>query len=141
MALSRLPLGDDARYWVASFRGERRASRWPWLSGFLEGTLAVLDAPPPPPGQAPSEIPPWIDAFPLFGSRIYLPIAQGGLVLTQGLGLSVVSVSAPGSVAADLHFGGTYVLPELRWDPTFHGIDGARGFLTITGILYIGQRF
>lgn len=76
---------------------------------------------------------------PHFFVRGYVPIATGGIVLTQALSTAVITVSLPGSIAYDIAIpigesSKMHIFPELRWDPTLFFIgDTNGGLVTLSG--------
>ena len=73
---------------------------------------------------------------PTVGIRTYLPLGHGGLMLSQQLGTSGVTVTMPGSFAVDLPIplgktSAVHIMPEIRWDPTALLIDDSAGIVVV----------
>jgi hypothetical protein len=141
-AFGLLPIDRTTRLWYLGLRTERRFTRLPSLSFLGELNFGLVRRQEPSNlAEAPLEEPLWVDAFPLTGLRYYVPIGTGGLVLTQTLGLTFVSVTAPGSLAGDIAFLDFHLFPEVRWDPTYHAFDGHRIFATLSVNATLAWRF
>jgi hypothetical protein len=87
-------------------------------------------------------------AAPHAGLRYYQPIGDiGGLILTQTIGTSILTLTLPGGIGFDLNLGVfwdplriIHIVPELRWDPTLVFTDIGNGsfiFLSAGGTVLL----
>ena len=61
--------------------------------------------------------------MPAFGLRYYLPIGDGGLIISQSIGTAFINFYMPGSVAYDIAIGDLHIMPEFKWDPTLIAVS------------------
>ena len=117
-------------YLVMSPRIELPISAHPRLSITGELNTALLVAKPDSDPQFGG--PASFFMLPTVGARYYLPIGDGGLVVSQSIGLGaslLPSFVLSGSAAYDIAIGDLHIMPELKWDPSvgFRLIDDQAG--------------
>ena len=68
---------------------------------------------------------------PTVGMRAYIPVYQGGFIVSQSIGTAFITVTLPGGIGYDIDLDWIHIVPEFHWDPSFFFIGDFNGSFVI----------